>query len=82
MEPVSYWIITGDRITNSNTEQRLAQLHYSLERTVPDGMLVRVSNISTDPVRAYAVHAEFVLAMTRAMSDAALVRIIGAPATN
>ena len=80
VEPVSYWVITGNRVALSGTEQKLAQLHYGFRGIVADGMLVRVSNISADSAKAYAAQADFVFTLTQAMSKDALARVIGVPA--
>jgi EpsI family protein len=78
-EPVSYWIIVGDRVASSGSSQKLAQLAYGLRGEVPDGMLVRVSTISSDSEKAFLVQRQFVDSMLRAVSEAGRVRIAGAP---
>lgn len=59
-EPVTYWIVVGDQIALSNTEQKLAQLRYGLRGLIPDGMLVRVSSISREKDEAFQQQARFV----------------------
>ena len=79
IEPITYWITVGERITLSGSEQKLAQLAYSTRGVVPDGMLVRVSNIESDAVKAYQVHEIFVADMARAISVALRPQVIGRP---
>ena len=67
IEPISYWITVGDKVTISGTEQKVEQLSYSVRGVIPDGMLVRVSSIEPDTSQAYALHQAFVSAMTRAL---------------
>ena len=76
-EPVTYWVTVGDRITVSGTEQKLAQLSYTTRGVIPDGMLVRVSNIDNDPVKSYQLHQRFTLAMVQAIAPQSLSRIVG-----
>ena len=80
VEPVTYWITVGQRVALSGTEQKLAQLSYSLRGVIPDGMLVRVSSIDSDAAHAYGVQAAFVGAMVLAMAADRQSRVIGVPA--
>lgn len=76
-EPVTYWIIVGERIVLSGTDQKLAQLAYSTRGVIPDGMLVRVSSISPDTHAAFNMQEEFIDGMTRAMPAQLRPRILG-----
>ena len=80
VEPVTYWITVGRYVALSGTEQKLAQLSYSLRGVIPDGMLVRVSSIDSDAAHAYGVQAAFVGAMVLAMAADRQSRVIGVPA--
>lgn len=60
VEPLTYWVVVGDRIALSGTEQKLAQLSYGMRGVIPDGMLVRVSSIDSNPGRALALQEQFV----------------------
>jgi EpsI family protein len=76
-EPITYWVVVGDKATPAGIRQKLAQLSYGLTGKVPDGFLVRVSSISSAPPRAYEQHEEFIQAMLGAMSEKHRVRITG-----
>ncbi len=76
-EPISYWVTVGERIALTGTEQKLAQLSYSLRGVIPDGMLVRVSSIDADVPRAYALHAAFLVDMSRVLPADTLPLILG-----
>jgi len=78
IEPISYWITVGDRTALGGTEQKLAQLSYSTRGVIPDGMLVRVSNIEANSALAYQLHGTFISQMTGAMSVSVRDRIVGA----
>lgn len=77
-EPISYWITVGDYTALGSTEQKLTQLGYSIRGIIPDGMLVRVSNIDNNPAAAYKLHSDFIVQMTRAMPLPVRDRVIGA----
>ncbi len=76
-EPITYWVIVGDRITYFGLAHKLAQLRYGLTGKVADGMLVRVSSIDRDENGAYQLQQEFLEAMLAGMSEKDRVRIAG-----
>lgn len=77
-EPITYWITVGDTaVVLKGMHQRLAQLRYGLTGKVPDGMLVRVSLISSDEKEAYRIQDDFIRAMIDAMSKEDRERIAG-----
>ena len=76
-EPITYWVMVGDQVATSATEQKLAQLRYGVRGEIPDGMLIRVSSIEPDPARAYALHERFVQDLAAASSPAARSRLFG-----
>jgi EpsI family protein len=59
IEPITYWITTGDQVTRDGLAWRLTQLRYGLTGTIPDGMLFRVSTISKDDRASYAIQDKF-----------------------
>jgi EpsI family protein len=77
VEPVSYWMVVGDRVVLGGTDQKLTQLSYSTRGLIPDGLLVRVSSIDSDPERAYLTQAEFVRELYGAMASPARERVFG-----
>jgi EpsI family protein len=80
VEPISYWVTVGDRIALTGTEQKLAQLRYGVNGFIADGMLVRVSNIDSQPAeKSYALHQRFVQAMSAAINPQWLGRVVGLP---
>ena len=76
-EPITYWVVIGDKATLSGLKQKLAQLSYGLTGKVPDGFLVRVSSIDRDRQGAYRQHEDFIKSMLAVMSDNDRVRIAG-----
>ncbi len=80
IEPITYWITVGERITVTGTEQKLAQLAYTTRGVVPDGMLVRVSTIDNNSQRAFAVQQQFVAELARALPTPTRPLVVGHPA--
>jgi EpsI family protein len=80
IEPITFWITVGERITTTGTQQKLAQLAYSARGIVPDGMLVRVSSISADAPAAFRLHERFVAEMRGAVEPALRSQVFGAAA--
>jgi EpsI family protein len=77
IEPISYWVMVGNRPVTSGTGQKFAQLEYSTRGVIPDGMLVRVSTIDARTERSFAVHAVFIDALAHALDAAVAPRVIG-----
>jgi len=77
-EPITYWITVGDRVAVSGTEQKFAQLSYSVRGVIPDGMLVRVSSIDRDADTAYRLQERFLAALSAAIEPAERAYIVGA----
>lgn len=60
IEPITYWIRSGDAIVTGWLEQNKARLYSGLIRgEIADGLLVRVSSISADREKSYQLHASF-----------------------
>jgi EpsI family protein len=62
LEPVTFWIRTGDKITLSSWQSRLEILKEGLHGRVPDGILVRVSQalpLGASPESSYQVQESF-----------------------
>ena len=78
IEPTTYWITVGDAVAPSGTAQKLAQLRYGVRGVVPDGLLMRVSSIDADPVRAHALQAEFTRALRAALAPGDRPLVFGA----
>lgn len=68
IEPITYWTVVGERIALTGTEQKLAQLAYSVRGFIPDGLLVRVSNIAPAGEAAFALHQAFIAQLALALS--------------
>ena len=77
-EPITYWVMVGNKIAITGTEQKLDQLSYSTRGVIPDGMLVRVSMIDPIPAHSYAIQADFVRALHAAVTPQSRAQVFGA----
>jgi EpsI family protein len=64
IEPITYWIRSGNAIVTGWYEQNKVRLTASLvDGEIADGLLVRISTIGADKDRAYQVHDAFMSAL-------------------
>ncbi|MGX4641798.1 exosortase-associated protein EpsI, B-type [Massilia sp. SYSU DXS3249] len=77
-EPITYWITIGEHATRSGIEQKLRRLAYGLSGQIPDGMLVRISNITSDEPAAWRLHDRFAAELLAALAPPDRKRLIGA----
>jgi EpsI family protein len=80
VEPITYWVTVGESVALSGTEQKFAQLKYTLRGVIPDGMLVRISNIEPNAESAYVLHQTFVRELASSLPAAQAAQIVGGPA--
>jgi EpsI family protein len=78
-EPVSYWFTMGDRVLMGRGERLLAQIGHGLRGEIPDGMLVRVSSLSSDTAASYRAHDQFLATLVTHLSPDARTRLAGLP---
>ena len=76
-EPITYWIRIGDKVARGWLEQNIARVSYGLQGQIPDGMLVRVSNISDDEQTAFNLHTNFLSTLIKGMSKKDRIRFVG-----
>ena len=80
IEPVTYWMRIGDDIARGWFEQNRVRLKYGVRGTIPDGVLFRISNISSNPKAAYELQRQFVAQLVAVMTPEARNMFIGAVA--
>lgn len=76
-EPVTYWIVVGDRIGRDSFDRKLIQLEYGLKGIIPDGILFRVSTIGGDEQAAFALQDSFVVDLLKAVAKEYRGRLAG-----
>lgn len=80
VEPVTYWMRIGDDIARGWLEQNKVRLKYGTRGQIPDGLLFRVSTISTAIEPAYEVQRQFSAELLAAMTPAVREVFVGAVA--
>ena len=76
-EPVTYWLTMGDRVLLGRLDRLMVQLRFGLSGRIPDGMLVRVSTISSNPAQAFNSQEEFISALLEGMRQGDVHRLLG-----
>lgn len=66
-ERITYWTRVGEYLPVSNTEQREMRFRTSLAGIIPDGVLVRISNVLPDDASAFALNERFAADMIAAI---------------
>jgi EpsI family protein len=74
-EPVSYWFTMGDHVVIGRLDRLIAQIGYGLAGKIPDGLLVRVSNVSRDVPASYAAQDDFMRALLSTLAPTDRQRI-------
>ncbi len=77
-EPITYWLMVGQRITEFGYAQRRVTIAHGLRGEVPDGVLVRVSSIDADNTAAFMLQERFVQDLLASLSAQQRVRLLGA----
>jgi EpsI family protein len=76
-EPITYWLLVGERITHFGYAQRAVSIGYGLRGIIPDGVLVRVSSIDRDQAAAFALQERFIGDLLAAVESVHLPRLLG-----
>jgi EpsI family protein len=76
-EPITYWIVVGDRVVTTGIGQKLAQMRHGLRNVIADGMLVRVSSIDNDMAKGHALQSKFLAELGTALDADDASRVLG-----
>lgn len=68
VEPITYWIVIGDKVVNNAWDMKKVKLQYALKREIPNGFLIRVSNISSNADQSYRLQQSFIEKMIQSVS--------------
>lgn len=77
VEPITYWLVVGDQLTQFGLSYRLTTLKYGLTGKIPDGMLIRVSSIGRDADNQYRLQQAFIDEMLGSLNPEARHRLLG-----
>lgn len=81
-EQILYWTRIGEYLPLSGSEQRTVRFRNALSGIVPDGVLVRMSTLTDDPVRGDAVNQAFARALIAGLAPAGRRVLLGTAFTN
>lgn len=77
-EPITYWVTLDEAATLPGLGRKLQQIRYGLKGEIPDGMLVRLSSISSSQDEAFALQQRFLEQMYEAVPASVRNRYFGA----
>lgn len=77
IEPITYWVTVGDKVTLTGLEHKFAQLDYGFHGIIPDGMIFRVSSLGVDTDVEYEVQKQFVNQLAAALPPSVRSRVVG-----
>ncbi|WP_020167616.1 MULTISPECIES: exosortase-associated protein EpsI, B-type [Methylotenera] len=82
IEPITYFLRTGHEVAYPDWDTKLVKMKYALQGSIPDGLLVRVSNLVesndyAESTRAYALQAQFIAEMLKALSPSYQLQMVG-----
>ncbi|MBL8505980.1 MAG: EpsI family protein [Methylobacillus glycogenes] len=79
-EPITYWVIIGDRVVSTAWDMKKVKFEYTLRHEVPDGFLIRISNITSQTKDAYVLQEDFANKMISGMAPEKRQLLIGSKA--
>lgn len=77
IEPITYWVRFGHDVVRGNLEQALSRLRHGLRGEISDALLFRVSSLSPDPEKAYAIQDAFVRDLVANMAPQTRAMLLG-----
>ncbi len=82
IEPITYWLTTGEKVAYSGWDTKKLKLQYALEGIIPDGLLMRVSNLvsavdSSEINNAYDLQARFTQDLLSTVSQQQRLHLMG-----
>ena len=82
IEPITYWLTTGKKVGYPGWETKKIKLQYALSGSIPDGLLMRVSSITssvteTDIDQAYVLQNRFTNDLLTGVSPTQRLRLTG-----
>jgi len=82
IEPITYWLTTGEKVTYPGWETKKMRLYYALKGVVPDGLLMRVSSITLESSLGYALQARFANDLLASITPSQRMRLMGHDSLN
>lgn len=60
IEPITYWTTVGDKVALGGFDTKTTQISYGFNGVIPDGLIFRISSISSEPEKTFENHQHFV----------------------
>ena len=80
IEPITYWVTLDEQAVLPGLDRKLTQMRYGLRGLIPDGMLVRVSNLESGrETSGFEAQASFLHDLSLAIDPSIRDRYFGAP---
>lgn len=76
-EPVTYWTTVGTKVVQGGKDTKIAQIGYGIKGHIPDGLLFRISSITSDATSGYASHEAFARQLIAVLPAESRTRLIG-----
>lgn len=76
-EPVTYWTTLGDSVVQGGIQTKLGQIEYGVKGFIPDGLLFRVSSITSDLKKGQELQDRFAKDLLFAVPPQSRVRLAG-----
>jgi EpsI family protein len=77
-EPITYWVTLDESATLPGLGRKLMQIRYGLQGQIPDGMLVRVSTISSSVDDSFKIQQRFLEQLFSVVPEPVRTRYFGA----
>lgn len=76
-EPVTYWMVIGDKPVTSPARHKVYQIEYALQGLIADGLLVRVSSLAPLTSASYQAQDDFIRAWIKTVPASQQPRLFG-----
>ena len=76
-EPVTYWTVIGETVVRGGIEKKLVEIDYGLKNLIPDGILIRLSNIDRNNEAAFALQRNFAAMLMQEVDPKTRKRLAG-----
>jgi EpsI family protein len=76
-EPVTYWMVIGDKPVTNPARHKVYQIEYALQGLIADGLLVRVSSLAPLTSASYQAQDDFIRAWIKTVPASQQPRLFG-----
>ena len=69
VEPISYWTMVGNQPVVSGVRTKIVQMAYGIKGVIPDGLIFRVSNITSSLDDGFNLNAKFINSLVHSVTE-------------